>query len=74
MNMEWISVNDRPPKPNEKIDLWIVLKTTFSTNLCVRETDCIYDGKVFTKPLENGFWRIIKNVTHWMPSPEPPKE
>jgi hypothetical protein len=58
--MEWISVKDRFPKT--PIDV------------------LVFNGDTQVGYFHKGFWRDfhgernIKNVTHWMPLPEPPKE
>lgn len=61
----WISVKDRLPESFERV---IVFRKAGKGEIIVEQGQ--YDV--------NGWWRVYgtrtKNVTHWMPLPEPPKE
>lgn len=60
--MNWISVEDRLPEFGESILAWD------------NSVECICFGW-YSK--DHGFTettRFIKEVTHWMPLPEPPEE
>ena len=74
---EWISVKDRlPVQPHNRVDeqgrYWFT-----------PDIDCIvYDGKIVFAAhysfQNKSFWysdtlHPLKNITHWMPLPEPPK-
>jgi hypothetical protein len=70
----WISVNDKLPKKGERV---LVVCTNYQNqmqehvSICEFWGDCHYVcGKVVRKPL----WSGHKNVTHWMPLPELPRE
>ena len=82
--MEWISVKDRLPEKDGQYLCFTVDKLdhagdevilTFSLN--PNELSPVFDED--RKPCwvdfdtEVGFWEV-KNVTHWLPIPEPPKE
>ena len=75
---EWISVKDRLPKrPPDRVD--DQGRSWFTTGI-----EClVYDGKnVFAAHycfMNKCFWysdtlHPLKNITHWMPIPQPPKE
>lgn len=58
---KWISAKDRLPE--EDVRVLVYLKSTRSYT------------KIDTDRLLDGIWvRWGKDVTHWMPLPEPPKE
>ena len=61
--MKWISVKKRLPENGQQV-------------LAVidgGERDVVtFDGLVFFTKIH--FGKLLKNVTHWMPLPEPPKE
>lgn len=66
---EWISVEDRLPKPTEKV-------LTYRRSLCDEyakttiEYMFLYNGEVgWTGDVDT--WKTV--VTHWMPLPQPPK-
>lgn len=74
---EWISVKDRLPKrPPDRVD--DQGRSWFTTGI-----EClVYDGKnVFAAHycfMNKCFWysdtlHPLKNITHWMPIPQPPK-
>ena len=57
---EWISVKDKLPEKNVRVLVYL-------------ETDRSYT-KIDTDRLDNrGFVRWYKDVTHWMPLPQPPE-
>ena len=84
---EWIPVSERLPEEHESIfaklyktDRWepLMFKKISDEVLAVVKFE---DGtrKVKTIHTRDGEWRFInlykaKEVTHWMPLPEPPKE
>lgn len=68
----WVSVEDKLPDPNK------LNKRGFRETYLVRYQWC---GDSFAVARWNGmYWilwehsTVIKNVTHWMPIPEPPQE
>ena len=62
MVQEWISVNEKLPKPGE--DVLVVVFDGYDT---YTDTDCLMrDGK-WCYETEN------HKVTHWQPMPQPPK-
>lgn len=63
LSMEWINVNDRLP---DELDAVLVLGET-DNNLKKGMEVCWICGGDWT-----GWW--TKNITHWMPLPEPPKK
>lgn len=76
--MKWISVNDRlPQRPPDRVDEQGWCWSTTGT-YCL-----VYDGKnVFAAHytfMNKEFWvrdslHPLKNITHWMEMPKPPKE
>lgn len=66
--MRWIPVSEKLPEDGQKVDTF-----TQSTMQQGREIDCIYLAKEgFT--WGDDYYTIVENVTHWMPTLEPPKE
>jgi len=64
---EWISVKERLPE---------VFKDVLIANKRGKHYDISkgwWTGTYFDRPAR-GVYRRYKNVTHWMPIPEPPKE
>lgn len=69
----WIPCSERMPDLipckagtaySEKVIVWITGRKAMV---------CVWDGKDWFVPY--GFWEVWdKDVTHWMPLPEPPKE
>ena len=57
----WISVKDRLPKQKQDIIAW----GNGSVQLVYCDKDKFYDVYEL---------RIVLNITHWQPLPEPPKE
>lgn len=60
---EWISVEDDVPKTGTLFDAWTLDEE--------REI-----GKCYYGSDDKGFMRAVmkrQGITHWMPSPEPPK-
>lgn len=67
---EWISVKDRMPKNKQIVDIW-----RDGERLCNYEIFKDYKGQkgnTFFEPIEFGVC-CVRNATHWMPLPEPPK-
>jgi hypothetical protein len=64
--MEWISVNDRLPEKNMRCMIY-----GRYTKDCPMD---VMEGMYFKKQMRFMSNMIYsKNVTHWMPLPEPPK-
>lgn len=73
MDNTWIPVSERLPDLipckagtaySEKVIVWIAGRKAMV---------CVWDGKDWFVPY--GFWEVWgKDVTHWMPLPEPPEE
>ena len=63
---KWIPVTDRLPRVQQRILVYCESKTIEK-----HVTACTYMGGRFGHPQ---FSRHVRNVTHWMPLPEPPKE
>ena len=75
---EWISVKDRlPEQPPNRVD-------EQGRSWFTQDIDCIvYDGKIVFAAhysFQNKFFwysdtlHPLKNITHWMPLPEPPED
>lgn len=64
VTMDWISVKDRLPDRKEDVYLCCVDSLAFPGTQYIR----------ILKFYGDGTWRYGRNVTHWMPLPEPPKE
>ena len=68
---EWIDVNERLPEPNEKDESGFFLKA-YLVAVCK-------GFKMHTALWNGDYWilwtkgTVLKDVTHWMPLPEPPK-
>lgn len=59
--LEWVSVEQQMPEEGRPVLVWC--RSRMSTRHATVST--FYDGK----------WsRRVRDVTHWMPLPEPPKE
>jgi len=72
--MEWISTKDKLPSDGDSVIYWIRLKRDISVNAG-------YAGFYWDNNLGKGFgndplhcWDNKKEITHWMPLPEPPKQ
>lgn len=66
--MEWISVEDRLPKIDAEVFEEIVVLATDGHSVCTCQFDC---GVVWCA--WNAYNNINgKDITHWMPLPEPP--
>ena len=55
---EWISVEDRLPENNK--------------HYLIFNDNCVLFARYKDKAWQDGIW-FYRNVTHWMPLPEPPK-
>lgn len=69
MAQEWISVKDRLPEPQQEVLVSVLNDVLFRDIARVGSLD------------SRGIWRVDtpheyfhRNITHWMPLPEPPKE
>ena len=60
----WISVEDHPPIEGQCIDAYV------SGYMGGRYPELVFGNGKFHKPGAHE----IKNVTHWMPLPQPPSE
>lgn len=63
---KWISVKDRLPSHNE----WILAFD--GEKMCVCWFDLSYHDYLFMFGMSSS--QQFRNVTHWMPLPEPPNE
>ena len=63
----WISVDDRLPKDEERILIFVALEGHESVQLDTCYEDCGY------MHLDSGY-AFGAEVTHWMPLPEPPRK
>ena len=63
---QWIPVTERLPEIQQKILVYCESKT-----IRKHVTACTYMGGYLGA---KQFSRHVRNVTHWMPLPEPPKE
>lgn len=73
--MEWISVKDK--LPTEEDNMYLV--SVISPSGKLRTTFCRWENRrPYYKPAKWNWIRrevvSIKDITHWMPLPEPPKE
>lgn len=64
---EWISVKDRLPEQFVSVIVYMPNEKPFPT---VHEGYLADNGKWYSAHCMRG----IKEITHWMPLPEPPKE
>ena len=65
LDHRWIPVTERLPKLRQRILVYCESKTIEK-----HITVCTYTGGLYGRP---EFSRHCRNVTHWMPLPEPPK-
>jgi hypothetical protein len=66
--MEWISVNERQPNPDDDVLLYLTATHQDVSSVVVTGWfDCGYGFKTFERTLS------FHKITHWMPLPEPPK-
>ena len=64
---KWISVEERLPEVGQRVLVWCESRTT-KKHVTVSTYMKDYSDKRGTY-----FSRRVRNVTHWMPLPEPPK-
>ena len=71
--MKWINVNDRLP---EKVGRYLVLQTFFEPMSCNNSIVRKHVPFCSNFTLEKGWMNQSKmgKITHWMTSPEPPKD
>lgn len=62
--MEWISVNDRLPEDNGKLQKFLVCRNQLSAT----SGNVLIETEYFTNKFSG-----LNNITHWMQLPEPPK-
>lgn len=62
--MEWISVNDRLPEDNGKLQKFLVCRNQLSAT----GGNVLIETEYFTNKFSG-----LNNITHWMQLPEPPK-
>ena len=61
---EWVDVNERLPKTQGRVLVYVVLNAINRVHETMLDTDRVVDGR----------WvRWGTSVSHWMPLPEPPK-
>lgn len=65
----WISVKERLPSIHQRVLVWCESKT-----IQKHVTACTFMADYSGKGKGPYFSRHVRNVTHWMPLPEPPKE
>lgn len=73
--MEWISVKERLPGTKYKKDQYAEWQE--SQEVLGFSTDGEFFVMTYQKDKKGQYWTtddgITKNITHWMPLPEPPK-
>jgi hypothetical protein len=67
----WISVKDRLPKHDSRVDAWHREHGRLADCLCSHLSG--EDGLARWYPANSG-GRFGASVTHWMPAPAPPEE
>ena len=73
MNMEWISVKDRLPEPDENVFIYATKWEAKGYVVGITRRYRYTDGRdVWVEPFP-GF-EPDYHITHWMPLPTPPKE
>ena len=76
---DWISVNDRLPANREFIDVWhSAERDPINNKYDFRIADMHFNQGNFyiTKIGAEGdyhYHEVLKDITHWMPLPEPPE-
>lgn len=69
--VSWIRVEDRLPTNYEKCLVYTETGEIFST---IFQHKCFYSFSSVDDYEELSHINIIKNITHWMPLPKPPRE
>lgn len=75
---EWIPVTERLPEHDFKVLVYGGEELLY-VNGILQPTPCVYTGYLYDIDPEPCFFtwdkpqNVIKNVTHWMPIPRPPK-
>lgn len=67
---KWISVKERLPEDCKDVFVWAVYHEEYGKSWALREIDKYCKGVGW----ENTADPDVREVTHWMPLPEPPKE
>lgn len=68
--MEWISVSDRLPHPDEFVLVYISSSPEVRIGFYMNENRVMKKG--FWEILQNGYADEIEDVSHWMQLPPPP--
>lgn len=70
--MEWISVDDKLPGPNELV-AWLKMNNPIKNGISKKWISKV-DG-ICWADCHDGYRRKVADIdaTHWMPLPEPPK-
>jgi hypothetical protein len=74
--MEWISVDERTPKPKQIVLVIGDFNTISSTNILRKEKGFVSWSDSSESPCVNqGFYYLyFTNITHWCEIPEQPKQ
>lgn len=69
--MNWISVEDRLPAPDDIVDIFIPRTGERWTDYKYLRNVCGKYGNDFFDPIDDGLC-VVRDATHWMLRPEPP--
>lgn len=72
MESNWISVKDRFPENGKMVIVNCEYGVTFAEFMSFQHGNTLYYTNIGIGNCEDS--NSVKNVTHWMPLPEPPKE
>jgi hypothetical protein len=63
----WIKTSEKMPPENTPVLMWA------DGEACVASYHRVENQEQEGYNLDALLWRVVNNVTHWMPIPEPPK-